>query len=127
MSGEGLVNAWPDMDTPAWMGRDLKMFPDVFRILVNTWTPDKDGGLSTEDPIEILYPGDFLPENSEQSRVTEDFLAQITSATGGSFRPISIRDDWRRTAPVKEKDLQQYLYNVSFAADTASFSNSILP
>ncbi|PWY85828.1 amidase signature enzyme [Aspergillus sclerotioniger CBS 115572] len=113
VSGEGLVNAWPDMDTVAWVGRDLKMFPDVFRVLANSWATAKGGNFSSEDSIEILYPSDFLPGNSEQSRVTEDFLAQITSATGGSFRPISIHDDWRNTAPVEEKDLRQYLYNLT--------------
>jgi hypothetical protein len=107
------VKAWPDMDTPAWFGRDLQVFPDVFRTLHDV--DEIDMQLSTEDPLEILYPTDFLPvDNSEQLRAMEDFLEDTTKATGRSYRYISIQEDWQKTAPVEEKDLHQYLYNVSF-------------
>ncbi|PYI09918.1 hypothetical protein BO78DRAFT_467417 [Aspergillus sclerotiicarbonarius CBS 121057] len=102
------------MDTSAWMGRDLQMFPAVCRLLhSNTRMAEIYRSLPIEGPVEILYPTDFFPDNSEQLQVTQDFLAPVTRATGSSFRQIPIHEDWRETAPVEEKDLHQYLYNLT--------------
>ncbi|KAK0511031.1 hypothetical protein JMJ35_006583 [Cladonia borealis] len=63
ISGEGLVKAWPAVDTPAWFGRDLEMFPDVFSVLRQAeWEPENPH----EPPFEILYPTDFIPEENDQ-------------------------------------------------------------
>lgn len=65
-------------------------------------------------PHEILYPSDFTPDESpEQIQAMEDFLSDITAATASTWRKVSIKDDWWRTAPVDETDLNQYLYYVS--------------
>lgn len=53
------------------------------------------------------------PESPEQEAAMEDFLDSIKPSTGGTYRKISIQDDWSKTSPVDEKDLHQYLYNVS--------------
>lgn len=42
----------------------------------------------------------------------ENFLDSISKATRRIYQSISIHEDWRKTAPVEEKDLHQYLYNV---------------
>lgn len=100
------------MDTPAWFGRDLQTFPDVLGALR---LAESEPGSSMEPPLEILYPSDFMPEDSpEQVQAMEDFIKDMVKSMGCTYRKISIREDWQKTAPVEEKDLRQYLYNVSF-------------
>ncbi|RHZ70336.1 hypothetical protein CDV55_108201 [Aspergillus turcosus] len=112
MPGDGLVKAWPDMDTPAWFGRDLQAFPEVFRVLHGF--DGAESNFSNEAPLEILYPSDFLPtDDPEQLKAMESFLEDITKGTGCSYRQISIGKEWQNTAPVEEKDLHQYLYNLT--------------
>ena len=108
--GEGLVKAWPALDTPAWFGRDLGMFPDVLSVLRQA---ESEPQTPKEPPFEILYPTDFIPEqNPEQVKAMEDFINDMAQSTKSSYRRISIRDDWQETVPVEEKDLRKYLYNV---------------
>lgn len=110
ISGEGLVKAWSAVDTPAWLGRDLEMFPDVLSVLRQA---ESEPQTPKEPPHEILYPIDFIPEeNTEQVKAMEDFIKDMTQSTDCVYRKISIRDDWRETAPVEEKDLHEYLYSV---------------
>ncbi|KAJ5753679.1 uncharacterized protein N7511_007832 [Penicillium nucicola] len=111
ISGEGLVKAWPAFDTPAWMGRDLEMFPHILRAL---HLPGPKAEFSKESSVEILYPTDFIPDNSPgQEQAMVDFIEDLTKSTGCDHRRISIKEDWQKTAPVAEKDLQQYLYNTT--------------
>lgn len=107
-----MVKAWSAMDTPALLGRDLLTFPKVLKVL------------QLAEPIlpypkkplrEILYPKDFMPEDSpEQVRAMQDFIEDIGKAGGYTHRQISIQKDWQKTSPVEEKDLQEYLHYVSF-------------
>jgi len=100
------------MDTPGWLGRNLEDFPRVLNALSLDMKEPRP--YPTALPVEILYPSDFTPDNSpEQIQAMKDFLSDITAATGTTWRNVSIKDDWRRTAPVDEKDLNQYLYYVS--------------
>ena len=104
------MKAWPAVDTPAWFGRDLEMFPGVLSVLRQA---ELEPQTSKKPPFEILYPTDFIPEeNPEQVKAMEDFIKDMTQSTKCSFRRISIRDDWHKTAPVEEKDLRKYLYSV---------------
>ena len=48
----------------------------------------------------------------EQVKAMEDFPKDITKSTQYTCRQISILDDWLETAPVEEKDLQEYLYDI---------------
>lgn len=99
------------MDTPGWLGRNLEDFPRVLNALSLDMKEHKP--FPTVLPVEILYPSDFTPNNSpEQIQAMKDFLSDITAATDSTWRSVSIKDDWRRTAPVDEKDLNQYLYYV---------------
>ncbi|KAH8587274.1 amidase signature domain-containing protein [Bisporella sp. PMI_857] len=98
ISSKGLVKSWPVMDTPGWLGRDLERFPDVLATLRQSG--EKHQSL-TEQPLEILYP------------TMDDLIRDMALSTGCTFRKVSIKEDWQRTAPVEEKDLQQYLYNTT--------------
>ena len=110
--GKGLVKAWPAVDTPAWFGRDLRTFPDVLRVLRQAESEPQ--APQEQPPFQILYPTDFIPEeNPEQVRAMEEFIKDMRQYTKSTYRKISIRDDWRITAPVEEKDLGKYLYDVS--------------
>lgn len=112
ISDDGLVHAWAAMDTPGWLGRNIEDFPRVLATLSLDMKQPQTSPTSL--PVEVLYPGDFVPEDSpEQTHAMENFLSDITSATGGTWRKVSIKDDWQMTAPVDEKDLDQYLYHVS--------------
>lgn len=101
------------MDTPDLLGRDLDIFPDVFRVL-NPSSAEQEGQAHFHgNALEILYPTDFAPQdNPEQIGAMENFLDTSSKATGRIYRSISIHEDWRKTANVEEKDLHQYLYNV---------------
>ena len=103
------MKAWPAFDTPAWFGRDLSLFPDVLRSL----QPDAPAS-SNGKPKHIFYPRDFAPQDThpEQIEAVEEFIKDIANASGWTYSSISIHDDWKATAPVEDKDLQQYLYNV---------------
>ncbi|MCJ1357712.1 MAG: hypothetical protein MMC33_007708 [Icmadophila ericetorum] len=118
ISSEGLVKAWPAMDTPAWFGRNLELFPHLLAALR---LPVSESPFSEKLPLEILYPSDFMPEdNPEQVQIMEDFIQDVAEAIGCTYRKISIKEDWQRTAPVAERDLRQYLYNASFEQSTAT-------
>ncbi|KAI1359887.1 amidase signature domain-containing protein [Xylaria arbuscula] len=93
---DGLVKAWPGFDTPAWIGRDLGIFPHVFGALA-------DGALDNlsnrTSPIQsILYPTDFIPPEAK------------AQSMGVKTEKISIHDDWSKSSPVAEKDLHKYLF-----------------
>lgn len=104
------MKVWPAVDTPAWFGRDLEMFPDVLSVLRQA---EPEPQTPKEPPFEILYPTDSKPkENSEQVKAMEVFIKDMTRSTKCTYRQISMRDDWLETAPVEEKDLREYLYNV---------------
>jgi len=103
------VKAWPAFDTPTWFGRDLSLFPDVLRSL----QPDAPAS-SNGKPKHIFYPRDFALQDThpEQIEAVGEFIKDIANASGCTYSSISIHDDWKATAPVEEKDLQQYLCNV---------------
>lgn len=100
------------MDTPALLGRDRLVFPKVLKALQLHEPVDS----STNRPsFTIFYPHDFIPEDSpEQVEAMESFIEDMCRMGGCRQQKISIREDWQKTAPVEEKNLQQYLYNVRF-------------
>ncbi len=103
---------WKAVDTPAWLGRDLQLFPNVLNVLRPTGSEPR---LSKTSSFDILYPVDFMPEgNPEQVEAMEVFINDMVESSGCSYRKISIREDWHKTAPVEEKDLREYLYQVGF-------------
>ena len=56
-----------------------------------------------------------MPEgNPEQVNAMEEFIDDMSRFGGCTHRQVSIQEDWQKTAPVEEKDLQVYLHNVSF-------------
>ena len=98
------------MDTPALLGRDLLVFPKVLKVLQ---LAEPINSYSKKPPFEILYPRDFIPEDSpEQVNAMKEFLEHMSKFGGCAHRQISIQEDWQKTAPVEEKDLQEYLRNV---------------
>ncbi|TPX13845.1 uncharacterized protein E0L32_005789 [Thyridium curvatum] len=112
ISTDGLVHAWADFDTPAWIGRDLGIFPDILRALSDL--PEARAPKEARLVPLLLYPTDFIPpESPEQEAAMEDFLDSLNPSTGGMYRKISIQDDWSKTSPVDEKDLHQYLFNLT--------------
>ncbi len=99
------------MVTPGWIGRDLQIFPDILSAIR---LPDWYSENAKESAFEIMYPLDFVPEDSpEQVQAMEEFIEDIVNSTGCNYRKVSIKDDWKMTAPVEEKNLKKYLYNVS--------------
>ncbi|CAG8951778.1 hypothetical protein HYFRA_00005582 [Hymenoscyphus fraxineus] len=111
ISGNGLVEAWPGMDTPAWFGRDLQLFPRIFDALRESTS---EARFSKEPVTEILYPTDFMPiNNPEQVQAMNRFLDGTSKAMGCTYRKISINEDWKTTAPIEEKDLRTYLYHTT--------------
>ena len=100
------------MDTPALLGRDLLKFPKVLKVLQ---LAEPIISHSKKPSFEIVYPRDFMPEDSpEQVHATEGFIEDMSKAGGCTHRQVSIQEDWQKTAPAEEKDLQKYLYYVSF-------------
>ena len=111
ISTEGLVKVWPEVDTPAWFARDLQIFPDVLEALQPA---EPSFQYSEKPPLEILYPCDFMPDDSpEQVQAMEDFLNDVAEAMGCTWRKVCIEKDWAISAPVEEKELKQFLFNVS--------------
>lgn len=111
VSTEGLVKDWPAVDTPALLGRDLLTFPRVLKALQSEQLIESS---SKKPSFEMLYPRDFIPEDSpEQANAMESFINHMCKFGGCSQRKISIWEDWQKTAPVEEKDLREYLHNVS--------------
>lgn len=97
------------MDTPALLSRDLSIFPRVLEALQPT-APIQN---SKKGPFKILYPQDFIPDDSpEQVGAMEAFIQDISKSGDCTLQRISIREDWQKTAPVEEKDLREYLFNV---------------
>ena len=107
------MEAWPDMDTPAWFGRDLKLFPIILGTLCDT---EPSLRTLTSSHTEILFLTDFAAGNADQTKEVEEFLADIARATGHPYRAVSIEDDWLRTDLVPNTDLHTYLQNVGFSA-----------
>ncbi|KAJ3564184.1 hypothetical protein NPX13_g7932 [Xylaria arbuscula] len=109
---DGLVKAWPGFDTPAWIGRDLGIFPHVCGALA-------DGALDnlsnrTSPMRSILYPTDFIPpEAKAQVEAMDDFLDDVSKSMGVKTEKISIHDDWSKSSPVAEKDLHKYLFKLT--------------
>lgn len=98
------------MDVPAWFARDLTIFPQVLDAL-KLYDHQSSGGEQRQ--IEILYIEDFIPEgNIGQQDAVTDFLRSIESAVKAPIRRINIHNAWRNSAPVDEKDLRQFLYEV---------------
>lgn len=108
---EDLVKAWPAVDTPALLGRDLLTFPRVLKAL----QIDEQLKSSLKNPsFRIFYPRDFIPEDiPEQADAMENFLYDMSKSGEFLHQRVSIQEDWKKTAPVEEKDLQEYLHNVS--------------
>lgn len=102
------------MDTPGLLGRDLEIFPDVFRVLNPSSAEQECRAQLHGDALEILYPTDIIPRNNaEQIQAMDHFLESINRVTGCPYRTISLHEDWRKMAPVDKKELHRYLYNVS--------------
>ena len=100
------------MDTPALLGRNLTTFPKILKILQPA---NPTISYSKKPPFEILHPRDFMPEDTPvQVKAMEYFIEDMCKSGGCTHRQISIQEDWQKTAPVEEKDLQEYLRNVSF-------------
>jgi neutral trehalase len=94
------------------MGRDLGIFPHILRAL-HLSGPKAEPEFAEKSHVEILYPTDFIPKDSpDQEQAMEDLIEDMVESSGCAYRKISIKEDWRKTSSVGEKDLQQYLYNV---------------
>ena len=73
------MKAWPAVDTLAWFGRDLEMFPDVLSVLRQA---ELESQTPKQPPFEILYPTDIIPkENPEQVKAMEDFIKDMAQPT----------------------------------------------
>lgn len=44
-----------------------------------------------------------------------NFIYDMSKSGECQHQKISIQEDWEKTAPVEEKDLQKYLHNVSIS------------
>ncbi|PVH68460.1 amidase signature enzyme [Cadophora sp. DSE1049] len=108
ISGSGLNKAWPAMDTPAWFGRDLGLFPEMFKAI--SLNEDCDEA-PADFPLKILYATDFMPQDKpDQVIEMRNFINDLAISAGGICQEISIADDWKSSSPVDEKDLRQFLY-----------------
>ena len=104
------MKVWPAVDTLAWVGRDLTIFPDVLSVLRPT---EREARSLKRKRVEILYPIDFIPQHyPEQVKAMKGFIEDLEKSTGCTYRQISMKEDWQKTSPVKEKNLHEYLYNV---------------
>ena len=87
-------------------------FPKVMKVLQ---LAESMISYSKKPSFEILYPRDFMPKDSpEQVNAMKGFIEDMCDSGGCTHRQISIQEDWQKTAPVEEKDLQESLRNVSF-------------
>lgn len=104
------------MDTPALLGRDISIFPKVLEVLqlAKPMTNSKKGS------FKVLYPQDFIPEDSpQQVHAMKAFIQDISNFGDCTLHRISIANDWQKTAPVEEKDLRKYFFNVRQAQNCA--------
>lgn len=68
---------------------------------------------SKKGSFKILYPQDFIPVDSpDQVDAMEAFIRDISKYGECNLQRISIHEDWQKMAPVEEKDLREYLFNV---------------
>lgn len=82
VDSEGLVKAWPAMDTPALLGRNLMDFPEVMQVLSARTAKIR----AESKPTQILYAEDFIPEeNTEQSTAIIGFLEDLIKANMPSY------------------------------------------
>jgi hypothetical protein len=112
------------MDTPGLLARDLEIFPNALQVLRDSGGSEPD--YAPADSLEILYPIDFLPaDDPTQLKAMDEFLKDLSSSTCSVLRQISIHEDWQKSAPVEEKDLHQYLYNVRCPGGTQKMERSL--
>ncbi|KAH8812887.1 amidase signature domain-containing protein [Xylogone sp. PMI_703] len=111
ISTNGLTMAWPAMDTPGWLGRNLEIFPHLVKALRRSEPKPQQ---SKESLCEVLYVDDFIPKDHQnQVDMMKHFITDISKVIGCTYRKISLQDEWRVSAPIEEKDLQKYLYNTT--------------
>ncbi|KAL9049449.1 MAG: hypothetical protein Q9162_007216 [Coniocarpon cinnabarinum] len=111
ISKEGLVDAWPAMDTPAWFGRDLGLFPAILDAL----SADKPAsGMMRSSGVDVICPTDLIADpHPKQMKEFQKFLDDITKVTGQAPRYVSFNEDWKNSAPVENTDLNHYLHNTT--------------
>lgn len=102
------------MDIPAL---PANIFPKVLEVL----QPAKPMTNSKKGSFKTLYPQDFIPEDGpDQVGAMETFIQDISKFGDCILQRISIGEDWQKTAPVEERDLREYLFNVRQAQFYAS-------
>ncbi|KAL9080628.1 MAG: hypothetical protein Q9159_007560 [Coniocarpon cinnabarinum] len=111
ISKEGLVDAWPAMDTPAWFGRDLGLFPAILDAL----SADKPAsGMMSSSGVDVICPTDLIADpHPKQMKEFQKFLDDITKVTGQAPRYVSVNEDWKNSALVENTDLNHYLHNTT--------------
>ena len=103
------------MDVPALLGRDIPILLKVLKVLQ---LAKPISSKSKKPSFEMLDPKDFmLGDSPKQVKAMEDFNEDMSTCGGCAQRYIFLPEDWQQTAPVEEKDLQEFLYNVSFIDD----------
>ncbi|KAF2676242.1 amidase signature enzyme [Lentithecium fluviatile CBS 122367] len=109
ISTDGVVSVYPGFDTPGLLGRDLGRFHGF----MSHWYGEAMVKISISSP-KIVIPTDFLPEsNSAQLRLFDGFVQDLEHSLDTVAQRRSIAEEWSKSAPVDERDLNVYLQNAT--------------
>ncbi|KAF4554650.1 Amidase-like protein 1 [Elsinoe fawcettii] len=107
---DGMKILWPAFDVPSWLGRDLSMFPQIYRCLSNQ---ENAPCPVAAKQWRVIYLDDTLVKMSEQQTdLTEEFLNDLDRVTSVKHQRVNILQDWYDNSPVMETDLMQWFQNL---------------
>ncbi|KAF9630230.1 hypothetical protein BFW01_g411 [Lasiodiplodia theobromae] len=104
---DGIVRLWDRFDALGAFARDLTML----RRFVKGWIT---GQRAEKQHLQVIYFDDFVPVVGEvQSRMIEEFAADLARHNGTEVRRVSIADHWASNPVENEADLGVYLFNAT--------------
>ncbi|KAK8052679.1 amidase [Apiospora saccharicola] len=108
---KGMVPTFCRFDSPCIFGRNLTILGSVLRAW---YTPTETSVVPFGKTFQVIYPLDFFPvQNSEQMRILNEFMDDMTTYLPAQLNCVSIAETWRLSPPEGVKDkLSDYLRNV---------------
>ena len=108
ISANGVFHVYPGYETVGLMGRDLTKFHDFTAV----WLGENATTKTIRSP-KIIVPTDFFNNVSTiTTAVINSFITDLERSLNTVADRVSIADVWSKSAPVNEKNITTYLYNV---------------
>ncbi|OJD30648.1 glutamyl-trna amidotransferase [Diplodia corticola] len=109
LSAHGLLPSFHLFDVPTFFGRDLVLC----RRFAEAWYGDGLPSVGCELPVEIVVPIDYLAtiRNPYQSRLIEEFLADMENFFGVQAKRVKLDKLWVETRPeeAENQKLSDYM------------------